>query len=81
MTQPSNKEIRRQLGGMPTGQNDLAEYEFRIQHKEPTETGLSESDYDPDAWVAMDGVVAEWVIRSQATIPGQHQVAASSVLE
>lgn len=61
MTQPSNEEIRRQLGGMPTGQNDLAEYEFRIQYKEPAETRPNELDYDPDAWVALDEVVGGWI--------------------
>lgn len=61
MTQPSNDEIRRQLGGMPTGDNDLAEYEFRILHREPAEDRPNESDYDPDAWVALEGVVGRWI--------------------
>jgi hypothetical protein len=53
MTQPSNEEIRRQLGSMPVAENDLSEYEFKITHRAPVETKPSESDYDPDAWVAL----------------------------
>jgi hypothetical protein len=53
MTQPSNEEIRRQLGSMPVADNDLSEYEFKITHRAPVETKPNESDFDPDAWVAL----------------------------
>jgi hypothetical protein len=31
----TNEEIRRQLGNMPTGPNDMSQYAFRVERKIP----------------------------------------------
>lgn len=36
----SNSEIRKQLGGMPTGSNKLAGKEFRVIHRKPAKPGI-----------------------------------------
>jgi hypothetical protein len=51
--QPTNTEIRRQLGSIPVNEYNMADMEFRIKHIEPAESKPSELDYDPDAWVAL----------------------------
>lgn len=56
MTQPSNQQIRRMLGPVPpTKDGEPPKPRYVI------ETKLNESDYDPDAWVALESVVDRWI--------------------
>lgn len=56
MTRPTNEEIRRQLGPIPPAKQGDALFNAHV-----VETKPNESDYDPDAWVALDEIVGGWV--------------------
>lgn len=56
MTQPSNEEIRRMLGPIPPLKQGDA-----LFNAHTVETKPNESDYDPDAWHALDDVVGGWI--------------------
>jgi hypothetical protein len=61
MPRKSNEEIRRMLGPTPpVKRGDALPSAAHV-----VETKLNESDYDPDAWHALDEVVGGWIRHKQ----------------
>lgn len=54
-------QYRRQMtGNMPTGEYKPGDMELTISHKSIEESQINESDYEPDAWIAIVEELKRW---------------------
>lgn len=53
-------QYRREIGPVSSGY-DMADIQLTISHKSIEESQINESDYEPDAWIAVECVVNNWI--------------------